>query len=87
MFFAGFAFMFVFTYQYGLKIEKRFRMLIIGVYILFVSWLYLPKPMGLGRELQYLTRLEIIWIPIILYLLALVFGGVIFLSKRELRSP
>lgn len=86
MFFAGFAFMFVFTYQYALKIQKRVRMLIIGAYILFVSWLYLPGPIGLGRELVYLTRLEVIWIPIILYLLALIFGGGIFLSKREFRE-
>ena len=82
MFFAGFAFMFVFTYQYGLKLDKKIKMLIIGIYMLFVSWLYLPRPIGLGRELVYLTRLEVLWIPIILYLLALVFGGAIFLSKR-----
>jgi uncharacterized membrane protein (Fun14 family) len=85
MFFAGFAFMFVFTYQYALKIDKRVRMLIIGTYLLFVSWLYMPGPIGLGRELVYLTRMEVIWIPIILYLLALVFGGGIFLSKKGIR--
>lgn len=81
MFFAGFAFMFVFTHQYGLRLDRRIRMLIIGVYLLFVSWLYLPGPFGFGRELVYLTRLEVLWIPIILYLLALVFGGGIYLLK------
>jgi len=86
IFFAGFAFMFVFTYQYALKIEKRVRLLIIGAYVLFISWLYLPEPIGLGRELVYLTRIEVIWIPIILYLLALIFGGGIFLSKRKFRK-
>lgn len=85
MFFAGFAFMFVFTYQYGLKLNKRISMLITGIYLLFVSWLYLPEPIGWGRELVYLTRLEVLWIPIILYLLALVFGGGTYLIKREYR--
>jgi hypothetical protein len=82
MFFAGFAFMFIFTYQYGLKIDKKIRMLLIGIYLLFVVWLYMPTPIGFGRELSYLTRLEVLWIPIILYLLALVFGGGIYLNKR-----
>jgi hypothetical protein len=81
MFFAGFAFMFVFTQQYGLRLDRRIRMLIIGVYLLFVSWLYLPGPFGFGRELVYLTRFEVLWIPIILYILALVFGGGIYLLK------
>jgi len=85
MFFAGFSFMFVFTYQYALKLDKRIKMLITGVYLLFVSWLYLPGPFGLDRELVYLTRLEVLWIPIILYLLALVFGGGTYLIKREYR--
>jgi len=83
MFFAGFAFMFVFTYQYGLKTSRTLRMTITGIYLLFVSWLYLPGPLGQGRELAYLTRLEVLWIPIILYLLALVFGGGVYLTKRE----
>ena len=83
MFFAGFAFMFVFTYQFALKTSRTLRMTVIGAYLLFVSWLYLPEPLGLGRELAYLTRLEVLWIPIILYLLALVFGGGVYLFKRE----
>ena len=81
MFFAGFAFMFVFTHQYGLRLDRKIRMLIIGIYLLFVSWLYLPGPFGFGRELGYLTRLEVLWIPIILYILSLVFGGGIYLIK------
>jgi hypothetical protein len=83
MFFAGFAFMFVFTQIYGLKIGRKIRLVITGAYILFVAWLYLPGPLGLGRELAYLTRLEVLWIPMILYLLALVFGGGVYLFKRE----
>ncbi|MCW3992470.1 MAG: hypothetical protein NWE79_07155 [Candidatus Bathyarchaeota archaeon] len=83
MFFAGFAFMFVFTQIYGLKIGRKIRLAITGAYILFVAWLYLPGPLGLGRELAYLTRLEVLWIPMILYLLALVFGGGVYLFRRE----
>jgi hypothetical protein len=86
MFFAGFSFMFVFTQQYGLKLDRKVRMLIIGVYLIFVSWLYLPRPFGFGRELVYLTRLEVIWIPLILYLLALIFGGVIYLGNWVSKS-
>jgi hypothetical protein len=83
MFFAGFAFMFVFTQIYGLRISRRTRLTITGAYILFVAWLYLPGPIGLGRELAYLTRMEVLWIPMILYLLALVFGGGVYLFKRD----
>ncbi len=83
MFFAGFAFMFVSTQIYGLRISRRTRLAITGAYILFVAWLYLPGPLGLGRELAYLTRLEVLWIPMILYLLALIFGGGVYLFKRE----
>jgi hypothetical protein len=82
MFFAGFAFMFVFTQQYGLKLSRRLNISIIGTYVVFVAWLYLPGPIGYGRGLEYLARAEFLWIPIILYLLALVFSGVVFIGQK-----
>ena len=75
MFFGGFAFMFVFTYQSGLKLSRRVNLSIIGAYVLFLMWVYAPNPIGYGRGVEYLMRMEFLWIPIILYLLALVFGG------------
>jgi hypothetical protein len=82
MFFAGFAFMFVFTQQYGLKLTRRLNISIIFAYIGFLVWLYLPGPFGYGRRLEYLTRAEFLWIPIILYLLALIFGGVVYIAQK-----
>jgi len=84
MFFTGFAFMFVFTYQYGLKLGRRVNLFIIGAYVLFLVWLYVPSPIGYGRGVEYLMRMEFLWIPIILYLLALVFGGVVYIIQRIL---
>jgi hypothetical protein len=86
MFFTGFAFMFVFTQQYGLKIGRRLNISIIGAYIMFIVWLYLPGPIGYGRGLEYLTRAEFLWIPIILYALALIMSGVVFLVQNILNK-
>ena len=86
MFFAGFAFMFVFTYQFALKISRRINIGIIGAYIGFLVWLYAPSPIGYGRGLEYITRAEFIWIPIILYLLALVFAGAVYIAKKMMPS-
>ena len=82
MFFAGFAFMFVFTYQFGLKLSRRINLSIIGAYLVFLVWLYAPNPLGYGRGLDYIMRAEFLWIPIILYALALVFGGVVYISQK-----
>ncbi|MCW4013206.1 MAG: hypothetical protein NWF07_09490 [Candidatus Bathyarchaeota archaeon] len=86
MFFAGFAFMFVFTYQFALELSRRVNIGIIGAYIGFLVWLYAPAPIGYGRGLEYITRAEFLWIPIILYLLALVFAGAVYAAKRMLPS-
>ena len=86
MFFAGFAFMFVFTYQFALKISRRINIGIIGAYIGFLVWLYAPSPIGYGRGLEYITRAEFLWIPIILYLLALVFAGAVYIAKKIIPS-
>ncbi len=86
MFFAGFAFMFVFTYQFGLKLTRRLNISIIGAYAGFLVWLYLPSPYGYGRGVEYISRMEFLWIPIILYLLALVFGGVVYLAQKIIKK-
>jgi hypothetical protein len=82
MFFGGFAFMFVFTYQFGLKLSRRVNLSIIGAYFVYLFWLFAPTPIGYGRGFEFLLRVEFLWIPIILYLLSLVFGGVIYLIQK-----
>ena len=82
MFFTGFTFMLVVTYQYGLNITRKTNYLISFLYIFFLVWLYTPVPVGLGRGLEYLMRLEFLWIPIILYLLALTFGLITYLGLK-----
>jgi hypothetical protein len=78
MFFGGFAFMFAFTYQYALRMRREAHWLIIGLYAVFLAWLYLPTPIGYGRGLSYLTRLEATWIPVILYGLSAAFAGLAY---------
>jgi len=80
MFFGGFAFMFVFTYQFGLNLSRKVNLSIIGAYLIFIIWLY--APFGYDRGYEFLMRAEFLWIPVILYLLALVFGGIIFLIQK-----
>jgi hypothetical protein len=82
MFLTGFVFMFVFTYMYALNIRKEIRWLITVLYLAFVVWLYIPQPIGLGRDLILLMRLEMLWIPIILYALAAVFATFIYLILK-----
>lgn len=79
MFFAGFAFMFVFTYQFALDLGRRINIGIIGAYLVFLFWLYAPSPIGYSRGFEFIARAEFLWVPIILYMLALVFGGVVFI--------
>jgi hypothetical protein len=80
MFFGGFAFMFVFTYQFGLNLGRRLNLSIIGSYLIFLLWLY--APFGYGRGFDFLMRAEFLWIPIILYLLSLTFGGIIYIALK-----
>jgi hypothetical protein len=84
MFFAGFAFMFVFTYQFALDLGRRINMGIIGAYIVFLIWLYSPAPFGYGRGFEYIIRAEFLWIPIILYALALLFSELIYIAIKLL---
>jgi hypothetical protein len=83
MFFSGFAFMFVFTYMYALKTNKKIYWLVIAIYVVFLIWLYFPTPIGYGRSIVNLSRLEFIWIPIILHALAWVFAGLTYLKIRK----
>jgi hypothetical protein len=83
MFLSGFAFMFVFTYMYAVKAPKVVYGLVTAVYVVFLAWLYLPAPYGFGRGIEYLTRAEFLWIPMILYGLAGVFAVLAYLKIRK----
>ena len=79
MFASGFAFMFVFTYLYAFKLKKEVRYTAMIVYFAALAWVYLPTTLlGYGRPLENLLRMEFLWIPIILYLLAIVFAAVAY---------
>lgn len=83
MFFTGFAFMFVFTYMYAFKVNKKTYGVVTAIYIAFLAWLYLPTPIGFGRNIINLTRLEFLWIPLILYGLASLFAVLAYLKIRK----
>lgn len=82
MFLSGFLFMIVATYIYGIKLKKRTILVITFFYIIFLIWIYVPSPFGYGRDISYLFRFEALWIPIILYLLGLVFAASIFTIQK-----
>jgi hypothetical protein len=86
MFFSGFAFMFVFTYMYAFKVRRFVFTTTTCVYVLFLVWLYLPAPMGYGRDLNNLMRFEFLWIPLILHALAWLFAGLAFARYRGHRT-
>lgn len=83
MFYSGFAFLFVFTYMYALKVRRETRWLGTGLYLASLAWLYLPVPIGLGRSISNLLRLEMLWIPAALYGLAAAFAAVVYVLRRE----
>ena len=70
MFLLGFLAMLVFTYIHGLGLKNWLRWAIVFAYFVFLVFIYIPLPFGFGREITYLLRLEFLWIPIILYLIA-----------------
>lgn len=80
MFLSGFIFMVVFTYLYGLKMQSSLRWVIFLAFAGFLLWIYLP--FGYGRELTYLFRLEVLWIPIVLYTLAYLCAGIVFIIQK-----
>ncbi|MFC2047161.1 hypothetical protein ACFLTK_02645 [Chloroflexota bacterium] len=83
MFLSGFTFMFIFTYIYAFRVSRKIYWLTTAVYVLFLIWLYLPEPLGYGRSLAYLMRLEFLWIPIILHALAWLFAGLTYVKLRK----
>ncbi|MFX0106245.1 MAG: hypothetical protein ACFE75_12265 [Candidatus Hodarchaeota archaeon] len=86
MFLLGFLAMIVFTYIHGLGLKNWVRWLIVVSYAVFLVFIYLPLPFGFGRNVTYLFRLEFLWIPLILYLIAFIAAGFahiyIILKKR-----
>ncbi len=80
MFLSGFLFMVVFTYLYSLKMNSNVRWFIFLAFAGFLLWIYLP--FGYGRDFSYLIRFEVLWIPIVLYGLAYLFAGIVFLFQR-----
>ena len=83
MFFTGFIFMFVFTYIYAFKISKKIYLLVLMIYVAFLVWLYLPTPLGFGRSILNLSRVEFLWIPMILYGLASLFTFLVYFKMRK----
>ncbi len=83
MFFSGFAFMFVFTCMYAFKVDRKIYWPVTLLYIGFLTWLYLPTPVGFGRSTVNLTRFEFLWIPLILHGLAALFAGLTYLKIRK----
>ena len=72
MFFLGFIAMFVVGYMYGLGWKKWIQISVSALYILFMVWLY--SPWGYGRDFSKFLSFEFLWIPIILFGIALLFG-------------
>jgi hypothetical protein len=83
MFLSGFAFMFIFTYMFAFKANKKIYAAMVALYVVFLAFLYLPSPYGFGFPLQNLMMLQFLWIPIILYLLAGVFAVLAYLKIRK----
>lgn len=72
MFLLGFLAMLVFTYIHGLGLQNWLRWLIVVAYFILLIFMYLPQPFGFGRDVAYLLRLEFLWIPLILFLIAFI---------------
>jgi hypothetical protein len=83
MFLSGFAFMFIFTYMFAFKANKKIYATRVALYIVFPAFLYLPSPYGFSFPLQNLMMLQFLWIPIILYALAGVFAVLAYLKIRK----
>jgi hypothetical protein len=85
MFLTGFLAMVVFTYIHGLGLNDRVRWGIVIAYFVFLVFLYLPSPFGLGRGINNLLTVEFLRIPIILYLIAFIAAilGHIYLIQKN----
>ncbi len=68
MFFFGFATMFIVTQMYGLKISKTWKRSLTAFYLLFALFVY----SGVYFDQQIFMIHQVLWIPIILYILVFV---------------
>ena len=84
MFFGGFAFLFVFTYQYAIGLSKTMEKAVTVFYALFLLWVY--APFGYNRGYEFLMRFEFLWIPIILYALAIAIAGGTYIWEEKIRG-
>jgi len=83
MFTTGFAFMFVFTYMFAFKVRREIKAGVIIGYLTALFWIYLPSQFGgYGRDISRLFMLEPLWIPIILYLMAIILSAIVFIYVR-----
>jgi hypothetical protein len=88
MFLLGFLAMLVFTYIHGLGLRNWVRWLIVASYIILLVFMYIPIPIGFGRDPSNLIMLEFLWIPLILYLIAFIAAGIahIYLIIKKKRT-
>ncbi|MHA2385897.1 MAG: hypothetical protein ACXAEE_06775 [Candidatus Thorarchaeota archaeon] len=86
MFLSGFVFMWVFTYMYALNVRREVKVLVTLLYFAFLAWIYIPAPFGYGRDISFLLRLEMLWIPIILYLLAAIVAGIGYIYLKATKK-
>jgi hypothetical protein len=89
MFSTGFAFMFAFTYIFIFDVRREVKWSVILSYLVTLVWIYLlPSEFGgyPERDFSRLLMLEPLWIPIILYLLAIVFSTITFVYLRLRKS-
>ena len=89
MFLLGFMAMIVFTYIFGLGLKSWVLWLLIVAYFVFVVFMYIPEPFGFGRDIAYLLRMEFLWIPIILYLIAFIaaiFAHIYLKGKNRVKN-
>jgi len=88
MFLLGFLAMLVFTYIHGLGLKNWVRWSIVAAYFAFLIFMYVPQPFGFGRAITYFLRLEFLWIPMILFLIAFIAAALAhaYLIVKQKRS-
>ncbi len=91
MFLLGFLAMIVFIYIHGLGLKNWVKWIILGGYVALLVFIYVPTPFGFGRDFTYFLRLEFLWIPLILYLIAfivalLAHGYLILKARKEIHN-
>ena len=88
MFLLGFLAMLIFTYIHGLGLPNWLRWSIVIAYFVFMVFVYVPQPFGFGRDFAYFLRLEFLWIPIILFLIAFIAAAIahVYVLIRDRKS-